>query len=221
MDKLRDIRFITPPFFFLGSLFLGAWLNNQVSLDTINSLATQAVAAIGGVIVASLFPLGFIIAGFSMLCLRLLFFIFGKKNYQISISEQAWKRIWPTLHSDIIRTRHNEVDAAITFDHEILHKSIHDSNVRLWSAFNIAAHSCCSLALALIVGRFGLGISFTLWWIIFSVILFMLLLLTAVITWHEHMQMFEFQSSRIKDGYMPHSSNTNTQKNNENEVANS
>jgi hypothetical protein len=205
MDKLRDIRFITPPFFFLGSLLVGAWLDNQVSLETIGGLTPQAVVAIGGVVVAALFPLGFVIGGLSINCLRVMFYPFGK-NYQISLSKEAWDRIWPTLelNSEMKRATNNEVDAAITFDHEILHQGIHDSNVRLWTAFNISSHSCVALILALLLGRYALCISWTGWWVWISSALFALFVLVAVVTWHEHMRMFEFQSQRLKEGRMPH-----------------
>ncbi len=205
MDKLRDIRFITPPFFFLGSLLLGAWLNGQVSLETIKGLQPPAVVAIGALVVAASFPLGFAIAGISIHFLRAVFSARGK-NYQISISQDAWDRIWPTLQldPDLKRARNNEVNAAITFDHEILHKGIHDSNVRLWSAFNVSAHSCFAVILALLIGPFALGVSWTRWWVGTSATLFVLFVLTAVVTWREYNRMIEFQSHRIKDGHMPH-----------------
>lgn len=205
MDKLRDVRFITPPFFFLGSLLVGAWLNNQISPQSLAALTPQGVAAIIGLVVASLFPLGFAIASVSILFLRVVFFICSK-NYQICLSDEAWARIWPTLQlpPDVTHTRDNEVDAAITFDHELLHKGIHDSNVRLWTAFNITAHSCWALALSLVVGRFVFCITWNSAWLVTSGILLALFITSTVITWREHMRMFAFQSYRIKEGSMPH-----------------
>jgi hypothetical protein len=201
MDKLRDVRFITPPFFFLGSLLVGAWLNNQIPDNP-----TQNVAAIIGLVVASLFPLGFAIASVSTLFLRAVFYICHGKNYQVCLSDETWTRIWPTLQlpTDITHTRDNEVDAAITFDHELLHEGIHASNVRLWSAFNIAVHSCWALLLSLIVGRYAFCITWSPTWLGTSSILLALFVTSAVITWREHMRMFAFQSYRIKNGRMPH-----------------
>lgn len=204
MDKLRDVRFITPPFFFLGSLLVGAWFNNQVSPQSLAALTPQGVAAIIGLVIASLFPLGFAIASVSILFLRGVFWI-RHKNYQIYLSDEAWARIWPTLQlpPDVSHTRDNEVDAAITFDHELLHKGIHDSNVRLWTAFNIAAHSCWALALSLVVGRYAFGTTWSPAWLGTSGVLLALFVASAVITWREHMRMFAFQSYRIKDGRLP------------------
>lgn len=206
MDKLRDLRFVTPPFFFLGSLLLGAWLNNQISLAIISDLETQAVVAIGGVVVASLFPIGFVIAGISIQFLRLVFAVFYKRNYQISLPKEAWDRILPTLGlpDGIKVTTSNEVEAAITFDHEILHKGVHDAAVRLWTAFNIAAHSCWALILGLLIGRFVFDISWTAGWLGSTILLIALFVLIAEDTWREQMRMFEFQSHRVRNGSMPH-----------------
>ena len=205
MDQIRQIRYVTPPFFFLGSLLLGVWLNNPSWLDTIEELRIPVIATIGGVVVASLLPIGFVITAISTLVLRFGSWLLSC-HYQISLSDDAWRRIWPTLklQTGAEPDKSKELYAAITFDHEILHERINASNVRLWSAFNISVNSSTALVLSHIVG-YKLHIPLDYGWVGTTLCLLALFIPTAVITWHEHMGMLEFQSKRIQqNGYMPH-----------------
>ena len=70
MDSDRTIRYVTPPAFFYGNLLLGAWLADSGRVD---ALFKQDVPLLAGAVGASLFPIGFIIAGISTLILRLMF----------------------------------------------------------------------------------------------------------------------------------------------------
>lgn len=209
MDAARQIRLITPAFFFFGSLLLGAWLGNNLlwlSIKELQGLPPPTVVAIIGVVLAALFPLGFVITGVSTLVLEA-FNKLSKSNYQISLSEAAWKHISRALklNDDVELTRANQVYAAMTFDHEILHERIHDSAVRSWSAFNISFNSCAALILALLIGSLALSIRLTCGWVGTTACLLVLFGLCAVVTWHQHMRLLEFQSHRIdKDGLMPH-----------------
>lgn len=210
MDTARQIRLITPAFFFFGSLLLGAWLGNSLlwlnSIEELKNLPPPTVVAIIGVVLAALFPLGFVITGVSTLLLEA-FNKLSKSNYQISLSEDAWKHVSRALklYGDLKLTRANQVYAAMTFDHEILHERIHDAAVRSWSAFNISVNSCTALILALLVGSLALSIRLTCGWVGTTAFLLVLFGLCAVVTWNQQMSLLEFQSYRIdEDGLMPH-----------------
>jgi uncharacterized membrane protein YbhN (UPF0104 family) len=204
MDDARVTRFITPSAFFLASLFLGAWLADDPRwLQVLKDISPESVAMIAGATAAALFPLGFVITAVLTIVLRVAFWLISK-TYQISLSEAAWEKVWSTLDvTDAVkRTRANEVPAAVSFDHEILHEGVHAAAVRLWSAFNIAAASCTALILALLVGL-ALHIKWTCAWLGLTGVLFVVLISVAVMTWRDHMGLLEFQSQRIKDGQMP------------------
>lgn len=147
-------------------------------------------------IAAGFFPVGFVITAFVTIVLRAAFCLV-RKNYQISLSETAWQRIWDTLkpHS-VKRTRVTEVHAALVFDHEILHERVHAAAVRLWTAFNIAAASCGALFLALLVGHYALHIKWTCAWLVVSACLFLLLLIVAALTRRDHIGLLEFEAHR-------------------------
>lgn len=210
MDQVRQIRFIIAPFFFLGNLLLGAWLGNLFSIEVVAKWQPQTVVAIGGVLVAALLPLGFLIGGISVLFLRTVFCVISKGHYEVSLSDDTWQRIWPALKANVQRTRSNELYSGVTFDHEILHDGIHDWLVRRWNAFNISVNSCTAVVLAHLVG-FALAIPLTRWWVGTTACLFGLFVFIAFVSWRETMGMVDFQSHRIQDGRMPHETAANEQ----------
>ena len=199
MDQARISRFITPSIFFLASLFFGAWLDDQNWLTIFSGLSSGSAALIAGVTATALFPIGFVITAVFTIILRIAFFLFGK-TYQISLSNDALKKVWSALNltEELEKTRANRVYAGITFDHEILHERVHAAVVRLWNAFNIAAASSTALILALLVGRFALNIKWTYAWKGLSVGLLLLFISVAVVTWRDTMGLLEFQSHREK-----------------------
>lgn len=212
MDTALQIRFITPAFFFVGILVLGFLFDTPPSLESFKDLQPAPVAAIIGALLAAMFPLGFVITGVTTIVLRALFWVSGRRNYQISLSGAAWLNIWHALklNDNVTHTRTNRLYAAITFDHEILHEGVHASSVRLWSAFNIASNSITALILASFVNHLWLHIRWTEGWIGIIVFLLVVFILVAVVTWREHMGLLELQSHRLNsDGLMPHQERKN------------
>jgi|GEM_PF-7044576 len=197
MDQSRITRFITPSAFFLASLLFGLWSDAPQQLGVLCSDWSQSSTLLAGAIAASLFPLGFAITAVFTTCLRAVFRLAGR-TYQISLSEDAWKKVWSVLRlpEDLKKTRASKVSVGLTFDHEILHERVHAASVRLWSAFNVAAASCTSLILAVSIGHLVLHIQLTSAWILFSASLFLLFAVVAVVTWREMMGLFELQVHR-------------------------
>ncbi len=197
MDKERISRFITPSAFFLASLLFGAWLDDPRWLQAFKSTSPETVAMIAGATAAGLFPLGFVITALVTIFLRCAFCLFGK-NYQIALSDAAWKRIWEKLHAHSVKqTEATEIHAALVFDHAILDERVHAASVRLWTAFNIAAASCGALFFAAVVGPCALDIKWTCTWLVVSGCLFFLLLIVAMLTWRDHMGLIEFEANRL------------------------
>ena len=198
MDENRTIRFVTPTFFFFGSLLFGAWRTFPNFFDALKTLTPAQVAAITAAGVAAMFPVGFIITGISVLLLRSWFRLCSTHSYQIRLSDDAWKKVWADLGlpEHIQRSRLNEVSAAVTFDHEILKVGTHDAAVRLWSAFNISLNSCTALLAAIVVGLFA-GFHLRCEWVVGSGLLIALFVASAVTTWRDHMAFLELQCHRV------------------------
>jgi hypothetical protein len=166
MDAIRQIRFVTPALFFIGILVLGALFESPISLKSLQTLPAGGVAAVIGAVLAALFPIGFAIGAVTSLALRALFYVCRKDNYQIHLSDIAWSNIWRALrlNTDLPATPSHKLYAAMTFDHELLSEGIHQTSVRLWSAFNIAANSTMALLLSCAVNQLWLHIRWTQSW---------------------------------------------------------
>lgn len=195
MDQERTIRYVTPPAFFYGSLLLGAWFADPCRLVR---LAENEFLHMAAAVAASLFPLGFLIAGISTLLLRLSFSLFSKHSYEIMLSGEAWNRIWATCDfpDKLAQSSVNKIIAAQTFDHEMLPAQTHACAERLWSAFNIAAHSAVAVAISLPVGHWILPIGCSVMWLACAASTITLLAVIAVCTWRRHMAFLEFQTHR-------------------------
>jgi hypothetical protein len=195
MNEERTIRYVTPPAFFLGSLLLGAWLADPSKLK---ELARDDFLHLAAAIGASLFPIGFAITGVSTFVLWSLF-SWTKHPYEAALDDDAWDRIWRLLkfqEPPPEKSKMNKRNAAQTFDHELLPAQTHASAARLWSAFNIAAHSSTALILSLPAGHYFLHISWSAPWV-FSALLFTILLCgIAIATWRRHMAFLDLQTRR-------------------------
>ena len=212
MDTALQARFITPAFFFVGILVLGFLFDTPPSLASFKDLLPAPVVAVIGALLAGMFPLGFVITGVTTAVLRAVFWVSGRQNYQISLSDAAWRNVWHALRldEDVTHTKSNKLFAAITFDHELLSEGVHASSVRLWTAFNIASNSATALILAILVNCLWLHIRWTQGWIAIIVFLEVLFVTVAVVTWREHMGLLEFQSHRLsRAGLMPHQERKN------------
>jgi hypothetical protein len=196
MNEERTIRYVTPPAFFLGSLLLGVWLADPSRLE---QLAKDDFLHLAAAIGASLFPIGFVITGVSTFILFLLS-LFSRSNepYQAALDDAAWGRIWQLLkfQEPPEKSRMNKLNAAQTFDHELLPEQTHAGAARLWSAFNIAAHSSTALILSLPAGHYFLAISWSAPWVISTLLFTFLLCGIAIVTWRRHMAFLDLQTRR-------------------------
>ncbi len=197
IDQERQIRFLYPPFFLMASILWGLYLdpNRRLSdlVPTTTPLNTNELIGLiaGGsvIIVAS----GFLIGAASILSLRLIFFVFGRRHYEVGVSARGLNRIWKQLHTKEPYRTQDALFTIATFDHEILPKSIHDWVARRWSAFNISAHSCTALILAPIIGS-RLSIAVGTEWLVTTAIIWAILALNAIFAWRDTMGMIEFQT---------------------------
>jgi hypothetical protein len=203
MDKERQIRFLYPAFILIASFLVGVYLDPCKSISdllpvTDSELKSSDIVAVlvgGGVFIL---VLGFLIGTLTVNILRVGFFLFGHRNYEIVLPDDAYDRIlrfidWP---NNQIQPR-ERFYAAVTFDHEILSNGIHDWIVRRWNAFYVSANSILALILAPVIGL-SLSVHLTFWWILLTAVTSILILLNCITAWRETMRMLEFQSRRNK-----------------------
>jgi hypothetical protein len=203
MDKERQIRFLYPAFILIASFLVGVYLDPCKSISdllpvTDSELKSNDIVAVvvgGGVFIL---VLGFLIGTLTVNILRVGFFLFGHRNYEIVLPDDAYDRIlrfidWP---NNQIQPR-ERFYAAVTFDHEILSNGIHDWIVRRWNAFYVSANSILALILAPVIGL-SLSVHLTFWWILLTAVTSILILLNCITAWRETMRMLEFQSRRNK-----------------------
>jgi hypothetical protein len=203
MDKERQIRFLYPAFILIASFLVGVYLDPCKSISdllpvTDSELKSSDIVAVlvgGGVFIL---VLGFLIGTLTVNILRVGFFLFGHRSYEIVLPDDAYDRIlrfidWP---NNQIQPR-ERFYAAVTFDHEILSNGIHDWIVRRWNAFYVSANSILALILAPVIGL-SLSVHLTFWWILLTAVTSILILLNCITAWRETMRMLEFQSRRNK-----------------------
>ncbi|MBI4738270.1 hypothetical protein HY772_01695 [Candidatus Woesearchaeota archaeon] len=209
MDQNRQFRFLIPPFFFIASLYLGAYLHEKHPFIFVKEMGVGGVAAI----TASLLPLGFLISTISIVLLKQFW-----KNYEADISKESAERIWKKLEisknisafeAGEIKNFQNEeykkanlnIYITATFDHSLLPTGIHEWIMRRWNIFNASAHSVTALILSLPIGCFfwspnwGMG---TIYWVIIVLSISLFLGVAARKSWKETMEMIDFQSHKEK-----------------------
>lgn len=199
MDQNRQIRFLIPPFFLIASLFLGDFFSCSNIINRIAEQGDQNILAIVAALGASTIPLGFLIGAIPIAVLNFIGLVPCRKktkwNYELSISPNALKKIWPKLETSLKFDFQKTFYAGVTFDHDILPVGIHQWLMRRWNAFNIHINCCTSLLLSHAVGPF-LSISQTLYWWIATIIIFLLFFFNAMVARRQTMQMLEFQALR-------------------------
>jgi hypothetical protein len=201
VDQDRQIRFLIPPFFLYASLLWGAALDPSICLaaylrqgspkDLIGIVTAAGVATI---------PLGFFLGAVTVIALRILFLFVSRAQgrrqvYEAYFSNASFKRIWQPLVVNRSRDRKLLLYAAVTFDHELLEKGVHEWLMRRWNAFNVAASSCIALILAHLFG-YMLRIRPSCKWYASTAVVLLFLFVTAVTSWSETMGMVDFQSFR-------------------------
>jgi hypothetical protein len=197
VDLDRQIRFAIPPFFLFGSLLWGAHLagchlspffNPETAKDALGLLAASAAAVV---------PIGFLTSALSVLVLRLIAVLAKSATYEAVLSEATLERVWGQLNLNGTRApdKKDTLFAAATFDHELLATGIHTWILRRWNSFNVAFHSFVALCLAHVAALI-FHMPQVFWWWVSTLVLGVILLVTALNAWRETMKMVEFQSYR-------------------------
>jgi hypothetical protein len=197
MDTVRQIRFVIPSFFLYASVLLGILIANYSAADSFTNLSVEDVFALGGALVAATLPLGFLIGAFSVIFLRIVFWLFTNKSYEFFLSKDEWNLLWPKIKTIKPFDYSLTLYAGVTFEHELLSPAIHDWITRRWNAFYVSVNSCTALMLAHFVG-YLVGIPQTFKWYSFTAFLIVLFGVHATVAWSHAMNMIAFQSTRIK-----------------------
>lgn len=200
MDQDRQIRLLIPPFFFYISLFLGIVLQNhpfwQWLKDGFAGGHGEHLIALGGAVMGSLLPVGFLISAITFLFLRLIF-LPTHRHFEIFLSSDALKVVWPHLRTSLKCDRRYAFEAGITLDHELFSPGIHSWIMRRWNVFLISTQACVALGLAHCVAYF-LGMQQPRQWLETSFLIGLVLAVNAVVAWIGTMKMFEFQAFRSR-----------------------
>jgi hypothetical protein len=207
MDADRQIRFLVAPILFVASLLLGA-LSTHTTPDIITRYFTDhsdwskylGLIAGGGVAV---FAAGYVIGACTNFVLRLIFRYrpkcWGKSRfYEAALSDAAFKNVWERLGApEKALDRKHELSAAAAFDHGLLqesHEGVHRWILRRWSAFSIAANSCCGLLLSLAFGH-AIGIPLCTSWCIPVLGFAAVLVPSGIWAWFDTFNMVSFMAS--------------------------
>lgn len=211
MDKTRELRYLTPPMFFLGMLLLGAWLGGADSIQwyvwKFRHVDEVMVAALSAALVASLFPLGFAIQSVSINLQRFVvwcvwmdwgagFLPEKRQHYFAYFSDDTWTRIANAMQIDVTTLRKYPAPSSI-WQFEKWDKRVSEAVVRLWTAFNVALGSIVAIVAAFFIGHFALHIPVTWSWVGWSCFLTSLFATSAWTTWKEHMKAYEFQAIHL------------------------
>ena len=200
MDQVRQIRYLVAPFFFFASLLWGYYLSKG-QLPTFSHATNTAgntvfeIAPLVTLIVASFFPIGFLIGALSHLLVLGFFKLWTGRYSEVFLRDAAFRRVWKDSGLRHSPHRRFEFYASATFDHEILHDRVHQWIMRVWSAFVISTHSAIALFVALLLGLWP-KIGWTWQWVVSTLIACIVLLLNARVTWRRCIEMIEFQSLR-------------------------
>src|SRR5688572_10022840 len=121
MDAERQLRWVIPPFFLLGSLALRAGIDPDIDvLELLNDADGETLAALGAIVIAFSIPVGFAISAISRLVMHF----------------RAWMKCWPTWEVQLPLSATQKVFKAVghefqprkllyavaTFDHELAHE---------------------------------------------------------------------------------------------------
>ena len=195
MDELRRIRFFIPPFIFFLSLFWGLYLSRDTLPLWLNNLTNKDLLVLVTILAASAIPIGFLINTISITFLRILFFIMRQGTYEVWLSNEALKRIEERVDSGLTLDKKWELYGAATFDHELLDKGVNEWIARRWTIFNLSAHSCAAIIIAHLIAP-SLKISSNEDWILSSIFIIVILIISAIIAYKNTMEMLHFQSYR-------------------------
>jgi len=157
MEQIRTIRIVLAPFILLGSLLLGGWIDGKVTLHSLHDLSTQSLTALGGIIAASIVPAGFVIGGLTNALLWLCHQVTWHKwdRFELSLTEDAWKKIWDRCGFKPSRdSKNTRVWGATIWIRSQVNERVHEISDRRYQA--AAAHLNACVA---VVTSWGVG-----WW---------------------------------------------------------
>jgi hypothetical protein len=209
MDQQRTIRLLYSPLFLAASLLLGYSLKPGHSFDWLMAMISggsstssigpvQALAILAGS-GALLFAAGLLIGTITIVALRAIFWCWGKRRYEAVISDETAAQMREQLGSPSPAGTDLRADALYleaSFDHEKMNANTRDWTLRRWHGFNVCAHSCTALLLAMIVGLWPLRLPPSAGWLLATGIAFLVFLVNAICSWRETMEMAAFQSRR-------------------------
>jgi len=195
MDELRRIRFFIPPFIFFLSLFWGFYLSGGTSPEWLKNLTNKDLLALVTILAASAIPLGFLINTISITFLRVLFFIMRQGTYEVWLNNEALRRIEEQVNSGLTLDKKWELYGVATFDHELLDKGVNEWIARRWTIFNLSAHSCAAIIIAHFLAP-SLKIISNEDWVLSSIFIIVILIISAIIAYKNTMKMLDFQSYR-------------------------
>ncbi len=196
MDEARRIRFLVPPFFFMLSVTAGLYFSEFALSDLSERYSTEELVAFGAVIGASILPIGFLLTSLSILVLRAIFGVFGRRTYEAALPTETWELMWPLLRTNLGLENQWHLYAVATFDHELLEPGIHEWLLRRWTTFNLSVHSFTAVLVAHLAA-FLSAIDETWPWGLMTVALLLIFGATAWIAWLQTMRMLKFQTSRM------------------------
>ena len=91
MDQVRQIRYLVAPFFFFASLLWGSYLDHRIDLSRFPS-------GLVPLLVASFFPIGFLIGAISHVIVWFIFWIFEGRSGEVPLdlcsSRQSMGKGW-------------------------------------------------------------------------------------------------------------------------------
>jgi hypothetical protein len=197
VDEARRFRFLVPPFFLLASLYVGV-LFSPIHLSALTGkYSTQDLIAFAAAVGASALPIGFLLTSVSILVLRVVGVLAGKRTYEVTVSSEWLDRVWPLMRTRLPCDRRWLLYAAATFDHELLAPPIHEWIQRRWSTFNLSVHSFVAVMLAHLAAPFSSQISESWEWVAVTISTLVIFGANAWIAWRQTMNMLEFQSYRL------------------------
>jgi hypothetical protein len=168
MEQFRNIRIVLAPFVLLGSLLLGAWVGCVLSLDDVEDLEPHVLAAIGGVLIASIPPVGFVIgAGASFLQWVAHFATTNRwDRFEVALPQQTWRTIWDqTGDPGEMKNKTNRLFVSALWIRTVMNERAFELADRRWQSANAHFNGCLAILSSYAVGPLLLGIPITLSWV--------------------------------------------------------
>jgi hypothetical protein len=196
MDQDRQVRFVIPPFFLLGSLLWGAYLADKDLSPLFKPETLKEVLGIVAAAAVALLPIGFAISSLSIFLLRCVAGLTGYDTYEAIVGDETYREIWRRVGAVGESQTDDTLFAVATFDHEILDKGVHLWIFRRWTSVNLSFHTVIALILALCLAP-AFKIPLTFAWCLTTALLCLLFLINGSVAWWQVMHMLKFQTSRV------------------------